>query len=917
MAFSDMRSSPARSALFSRSNDFSSSPLLDVKDLDANKPANKTLRSGRNAASIPKDAISTFVSASDLLRSANATGHDLIVEEPELPIPAKAPKKRSLTTAKPNAKWCRGQAAKEVVVLSSDGPTAETVQHDTLLGLEPGKQIEEGVDDRGGGNESCASKPWKKYKASADPTQPSLKGEDQAAQTERPVEQPSKARKHTNKSKYDTASEYFATESSVVAATVSKRKRLRTSTPEPMNLEVAVHRKTDWTPPKPDTIMLDLHSIETPSTIGSSADCDMRTEAAELFKKLRDTYGHKAVDTAIPVVALQPAPQVLGHRKSIELVAVNSKPIAAHSRSESSPSKEKAPKKKPRTITELAVAAYAPHIETTNPPPKEDSVLDYFTVENDATEDSSNIEAVKGKGKVKKAPKRKGKTPAKQALLLSPQSAMRQSDRQDFIFGTSSQLAREQSPTFLKDLHKALKASSIMEEDMSASTNSFDGARTRSNPAGKGLWSVSARDDDGDMLDVNVIDLIESPEFPKDDAILDPWKQLSPDAAGAETKTHDSSVVGLSSRQPPHKEGSLSDQLISVSSLDAPRRRITINSVAMTSQDQSDEFPLVTDLLEQEEMPPPSNQQQTQEEVKKTKQTRNESAKQAQRPKYELFTDAKLAKEISRYGFKAVKTRSGMISLLDMCWKSKNQAVSVGAAFSTSALTPSPKRKTTAPSPAQQISPSKKPRAKSKTVAVEAPSKVSAAEEETGVPPKRKRGRPRKDATITDSTESSMPPPAKVPSQLEPGTPKRRKVSARTGSSRIESELESDPEDDLSSPDKLFSPGKADVSISEDTEISLNLSPQAQQSTLFSLITKAVTSAPRTTDPENPSWHEKMLMYDPIIIEDLTAWLNSGQLTKVGHDEEVAPGDVKKWCESRSICCLWRINLHGKERKRF
>jgi hypothetical protein len=60
-----------------------------------------------------------------------------------------------------------------------------------------------------------------------------------------------------------------------------------------------------------------------------------------------------------------------------------------------------------------------------------------------------------------------------------------------------------------------------------------------------------------------------------------------------------------------------------------------------------------------------------------------------------------------------------------------------------------------------------------------------------------------------------------------------------------------------------------------------------------------------------------MLLYDPIVLEDLASWLNSGQLTRVGCDEEVNPGELKKWCESKSVCCLWKVNLRGKERKRY
>lgn len=108
------------------------------------------------------------------------------------------------------------------------------------------------------------------------------------------------------------------------------------------------------------------------------------------------------------------------------------------------------------------------------------------------------------------------------------------------------------------------------------------------------------------------------------------------------------------------------------------------------------------------------------------------------------------------------------------------------------------------------------------------------------------------------------------------------------------------------------------MSVDEDTEISFTAeSENGVEPAVFDYITKAVKSMPRTTDPANPSWHEKILMYDTIIIEDLTVWLNSGHLTKAGYDDEVPTGEVKRWCESKSICCVWQTNLRGKERKRL
>ncbi|KAG9582887.1 hypothetical protein KCU77_g9706, partial [Aureobasidium melanogenum] len=45
--------------------------------------------------------------------------------------------------------------------------------------------------------------------------------------------------------------------------------------------------------------------------------------------------------------------------------------------------------------------------------------------------------------------------------------------------------------------------------------------------------------------------------------------------------------------------------------------------------------------------------------------------------------------------------------------------------------------------------------------------------------------------------------------------------------------------------------------------------------TLFPKITRTVRSIPPSQDHKNPTWHEKILLYDPIVLEDLTLWLNA------------------------------------------
>ncbi|KAK6948988.1 hypothetical protein Daesc_009060 [Daldinia eschscholtzii] len=239
-----------------------------------------------------------------------------------------------------------------------------------------------------------------------------------------------------------------------------------------------------------------------------------------------------------------------------------------------------------------------------------------------------------------------------------------------------------------------------------------------------------------------------------------------------------------------------------------------------------------------------------------------------------------------------VKKRQAMIALLSQCWISKNPGASMVHAnsISTSSSLSAPKRKqatTTQPENA----------------------------------PKR-RGRPRKNSLSETEASTSKAPAAKT-------TTTTRKPRGRQKKDTIKSiEIaDSDVEDSISSSssrasspdyDRIFSsPPAVDLSLAEEADMSLTLAPTDQQADLFRHITKAVTSAPRSQDPAKPSWHEKMLLYDPIILEDLAAWLSAGALRGVGYDGEVAPEDVKKWCESKSVICLWRQNTRGKERKRY
>lgn len=933
MAASDPNSSPVLRSLQDRSMALSSSPLPELHELVAKKPKAQALRSGSGAVPIPAGATTAFTSASQLLRAARAPGGDSpnLDNEQASHAPTKA-KVNRVTTARTNTRVTKPskpprapkRVPKAVITLSSDDAAPKSPEADSRTEAVTEKEGAEGTKSK--------AQSWEKSRTTASAGQaPAKLGEADTAKprtitkTKKKAEEPETVSRHFQKKTTEKA------EAPIKEATA---KHTRAPSLESINLEPAVERRRDWTPLRPDTLSMQSGPIETAVGVlegeNEEASGDASEDASNVFKQLRDKYGHVEPKAGTIAPSAVRSVQPLGKRKAIELVSVNKPRTTADTDHASSPVKEKAPKKKPRTITEMATAAYrAKTAEPTQDSARDRSLVDHFKLQ------TAEAAGKASKGKGAKVTKKTKKAAAKQPELLSPRAAMRQSAAQEFVFGTSSQLAREPSPTFLKELHAALRASNRASDVLAPDRPS------------RGLWSESARDEGGELVDIEVIDLVDSPAFPQDNAILDPWKDLPPDdsTANHETDEADASLLEIGSRIIPIAERRVSQpQLLEPRSVVTPSR-ITINSAATVSPDPSESsFPPIEDLLD-EEMPPPSNQQQSLEEADQTVSPAKVDDHAQPRPQYELFTDAKLSAEISRYGFKVVKSRTAMLSLLDQCWRSKNQAPGAGALFSTTSAAAAPMAKKTAPetdSSSSSAPPAKRPRGKAKN-STAAKATTDDTEAISAPPAKRPRGRPRKvvgtDAVDTEVRAALRSPVRKASSNHddEPTTPTKKRgrprkeeaativapppkpgAPARLPAQIEDSDLDSEEEEDeWGGSEQIFSPVPAEVSISDETEVSLNVDPSDAQSTLFSLITKAVKSAPRTADPSTPSWYEKMLMYDPIILEDLAAWLNSGQLTKVGYDGEVAPDDVKKWCESRSICCLWRVSLRGRERKRF
>lgn len=919
-----------------------------MQDILSQKPSCPPVRSGKRAESPPEGAAAAFTSARNLWKSAQTAADEddsvVIIEG------AEEPEAKPLKSRKP-----KEAAAAAVPGLPTDGSK---------------------TDDE----------PWKKYMPSPKKTKAKKvndREKNAAATIEQQPEPKNKMANRTAK-KTDTMSKHFSRVSEPQATEQSE-----IAPYEPLDLERAPDRRLDWTPPS---------SKQMRAPNASSSAVENLTNAT--FKTLLESYSCKEGpqrDTATKLVSDEDSSFV----KKRKLLALASPAKGSRSVSpEKSPTKQKAPRKKPRTITELATAAYRPVLSEGEMAPPPGSLLDYFPngpAESKDTEDqTAGKPKAKGRKKTAKPKASKKKAALSKPILLSPTTALTEHSKQDFVFGTSSQLVRETSPTMLRDLQVAMKQSTQVPPDAFLDADTSD-ALELDEPKLK-LWEAGSRDDDGRLFHATVINLVDSsPGSLPTDHEGDVSGSRSPDEA-PEVRSSVSGAEGHSfealsdSPLPPIRQPWREDPPVQRTS--GKMAQLGGRTTVALTADES--FPDLSDILKPAAndvamdpptiidddcpfsssqvsvsstvtgranapftSPPKTVQTQVTTQPPEVASSSVTSRGDPKEPNFELYTDAQLSTEIATYGFKAIKKRPAMISLLQQCWESKYQTAPTGARTIA----------TSSRDKAQPGASPKRPRGRPRKDDVgisenqEPPPSGQGAES-----PKRSRGRPRKDAT-SSRAPVTMPVSEPPPSAQDAASPKRPRGRPRKGSasltrarspanktktttkvsrtsaskplqvtpqkfkaSQAPIEIPDSASDDnrsvmsrspTLSPEPTFSPSQKEVDLSvsmeeeDEAEQSLLLNPDEEEAGLFKRIASAVTGAPRTTDPQNPSWYEKILMYDPIVLEDLTAWLNSGQLTRVGYDGEVKPADVKKWCESESICCLWRVNLRGKERKRL
>ncbi|KAF8848284.1 hypothetical protein BDZ45DRAFT_810910 [Acephala macrosclerotiorum] len=845
-----LSSSPPRQfASFSLS---SSPPLPSMDEIMRKRP--QVLRTGSRTAPIPQNATASFTSVASLLKST--TDVDAIRASSQEDITAEAAKLAKTTKERKElAKRVEGETMskkpRKPAATEGNGGTAVAEKKKKTTRPRAKKTTEEGSE--------ILVKEVVIPKSRAKKADKDTSGASVVEVKEKPVRKP-RAKKAVGKSQPKLSkgkvTKSFTTAESKLNEAIKSQKVKAIVESQELDLPKAIQRRFDWTPPRANN----KTAIKTASDNALSSGGLLSGRKHNGFTNLFGSYGFT---TSKGESNSAPAPlgtDITRKRKLTDLVKTSISTVAAASPKE----KEKVPKKKARTITDQATSAYAEE-EEEELPAQSAPLLQYFILQISERPSNDGFKVPpkpRSKSPVKGASKAK-KVSVQAPILLSPESAMKQVGIQDFVFGTSSQLAREESPTLLRDLHAAMQASN--QEDDPFADSVFDSSPPRPRRTGltkkRNLWSAASRDDSGELLDVPMIDLVDSPAADSQTLGL-PAVAATPLAAKSEIWHDIGSTPAAKIPDPTKVPGPI----------EAAIREELLSSPSGSRGAKSPKAPKV-----------PNDDGEPQKAKTRAPKSPSKSKKSpsTKRPNFAAYTDAQLAKEIASYHFKPVKKRDQMITLLERCWESKNQTI-LG---DLSTNIPPVSAKTSK----DEVPPSTQPARTS---------------------PKQPRGRPRKENTVQYlEMDSDMP-------LSQARTPKKAKNKRKEVFEDIsDSDTAITPSPPLHSASQMtplpLRPSTSDMSDSPE------LSPGAAQDLLFKHISSAVTSASRSKDSTNPTWHEKILLYDPIVLEDLTVWLNTGALEKVGWDGEVDPKLVKKWCESKSICCLWRENLRGGARNRY
>lgn len=643
-----------------------------------------------------------------------------------------------------------------------------------------------------------------------------------------------------------------------------------------LQLEEATRRRLDWTPTKDtEKQVFDLEGDEDAG--GSQASGAAQnfsnllagygfTETASLqpsfhgnedgrgpTKRRRiDVRSHNTRNPSISTDILQ----LMDSRIQAAPKSITTDKVPVDKESQQKPKKQN---KKFTTLTARVTARYAPGYT-------EDSGNgSLYTTDVQENETAGR----KRKSKIKTKPREP------EFIVLSPEAAVKSLDNQDLMFGTCSQLEREDSPTTLRDMQTAINESeSCMEPMPKLVTSRTSSAYTVSRSTGpRSLWSEASRDLDGALAQAEILDLVDDCDLSKISSRIDRERR---DALQKET----------------------------------PK---VVDQPVNTTHEQEASIPKGnSDALENSSRFANANENQQSKTASVAVDSR------PQMPQYNAFTEAELSKQVASYGFKPVRGRQKMIDLLQKCWESKHGTIATSNDDGSALIRPPETSKDGKTTDTSNKASGSRSRSKAKST-VNPPT----ANDTSAKPPARRRqGSSRPASSSSQKATEGLPPQQ----QQKPPTQQKSYTDVE--------EIQDSEDEAIPSPNQLLSryfthpkPSSQPLAVSPTPSPTRRVpyKPKARPratSTVFrapeeddepdpgTQITRAVRAqpnmSPSTGGRKSPGWYEKILMYDPIVLEDFTTWLNTEGLGLVSEDREVDVVLVREWCESKGICCCYK-----------
>lgn len=428
--------------------------------------------------------------------------------------------------------------------------------------------------------------------------------------------------------------------------------------------------------------------------------------------------------------------------------------------------------------------------------------------------------------------------------IFPPEKAIESFTDQELFFGTLSQLERDESPTLTRDTQLALKNSEsfstptisvgtpeLNQGNLSLCTSfSGEGSATSRWAGSRNLWSVGTRDFDGSLAKADVIDLIDTPKASEVLAKIKPLQSCNEEWLDIDTIP-----------DTPSRDVCILDQ-------EQVHENNDIHTVPDKNEEKDDQPPAVTN-----------------------ENMGNTDTALPEKPAFGGYSTADLSKQLTSYGFKAIKGRERMIALLEKCWESKHQ--NTNTAVST--VRPSP-----APTTEGQI--------------------PDGSKDESGV----SGGDKSMTSNKTKQQRAKKGESSDISTQKNKGSTQADRPPQTSG----EKNETTNPNKEPTSLPKRAAPkassSKKSTSVSSNRQSLPDLSRQIKSAIQTQLPTPSSDCGRKQL-----TWHEKILMYDPIVLEDLATWLNTEGLGRIGEDREVSAGFVREWCENEGICCCWKKGL--------